>query len=151
MFTRSLTPFDIYINTKMAIMNFAGTLCLFFFVLFQILGRLSPKVEKEDPILISYVKEKTKLKGNPKTKEELFDLAETTNKKVEVAEAIEEYYKTGKKHTEDLALLYSVLIASKVGLKKMPKSPTQLWEIAKKEGKLKEVAKEVDKFRPKKK
>jgi len=107
--------------------------------------------KNDDPLLISYVKEKAKLEGNPTTKEELFDLAKTTSKKVEVAEAIEEYYKTGKKHTKDMALLYSVLVASKVGLKKMPKSSDHLWRLAKKEGKLKEVAKEFDRFKPRKK
>ncbi len=103
---------------------------------------------KEDPILISYVKEKTKIKGNPKTKKELYELAKTISKKIDVTNAIKEYYKSGKKQAEGMALLYSVLIASKVGLKKTPKSPAHLFKLAEKEGKLKEVAKEFDKFRP---
>lgn len=143
-----------YTITKCAIFSVMIYLCFPLFILFQILGWLKKKDvedDKEDPILISYVKEKTKIKGNPKTKKELYDLAKTISKKVEVSNAIKEYYKTGKKKVKNLALLHSILIASKVGLKKTPKSPVHLFSLAKKEGKLKEVAKEFDKFKPKEK
>ena len=145
---------SIYSNIKWAIVSIMIYLSFPLSVLFQILAWLEKKEIKneemeDDPILISYVKEKTKIKGNPKTKKELYELAKTFSKKLEVINAIEEYYKTGKKKAEDTALLYSVLIASKVGLKKTPKSPAHLFKLAKKEGKLKEVAKEFDKFKHK--
>ena len=146
---------------KSAIVSSMILLCFPLFILFQILAWLEPKrlsqkeyinmEEKEDPILISYVKEKTRIKGDPKTKKELYELAKTVSKKVKVSNAIDEYYKKGKNEVENTALLYSILIASKVGLKKTPKSPTHLFALAKKEGKLKEVAKEFDEFKSKEK
>lgn len=142
---------SIYSNIKWSIVSIMIYLCFPLFVLFQILGWLKKKdikneEEEDDPILISYVKEKTKIKGNPKTKKELYELAKTFSKKLEITNAIDGYYKTGKKKAEDTALLYSVLIAAKIGLKKTPKSPAHLFKLAKKEGKLKEVTKELDKF-----
>lgn len=140
---------SIYSNIKWAIVSIMIYLCFPLFVLFQILAWLKKKEikneEKEDdPILISYVKEKTKLKGNPKTRKELYDLAKTMSKKIEVTNAINEYYKTGKKEVKNIALFYSLVIADNVGLKKKPKSPAHLFKLAKKEGKLKEVAEKYD-------
>jgi len=142
----SLTSYGVYYNTKWAIVASMILISFPLFALFQILGWLSPKEEEEDPILISYVKDKTKLGGDPKTEKDLYELAKTLSKKFEVTNAINEYYKSGKKHTEDMALLYSIHIGAKVGLKKAPKNPSHLLELAKKEGKLKEVLKELDEF-----
>ena len=142
---------SIYSNIKWAIVSIMIYLCFPLFVLFQILAWLKKKEIKneereDDPILISYVKDKTKIRGDPKTKKDLYELAKTPSKKFEVTNAINEYYKSGKKHTEDMALLYSALIGAKVGLKKAPKNPSHLLKLAKKEGKFKEVLKELDEF-----
>ncbi|MBA7689273.1 hypothetical protein ES703_97779 [subsurface metagenome] len=136
-----------YTITKCAIFSVMIFLCFPLFILFQILAWLEKKNignEEEDPILISYVKEKTKIKGNPKTKKDICELAKTISKKIEVSNAIDEYYKTGKKAVKNMALFYAIIIANNVGLKKEPKSPAHLFKLAKKEGKLKEVAKKYD-------
>jgi len=103
-------------------------------------GHAQKKLE-EEKMMISYVKEKVGLKGKPKNTEELLDLAKTSNKIAEVLSEMEYWYKKGKKEVEGIALFYPLIIANKIGLKKKPKNPKDLFRLARKEGRFEEAVK----------
>ena len=107
-------------------------------------GHTQKRLQEEksnEKMMIDYVKEKVGLNGNPKNREELLDLAKKVNKTAKVLSEIEYWYRKGKKETENIALFYSLSIADKIGLKKKPKSPEDLFRLARKKGKFEEAVK----------